>query len=56
MMMNADEMYRMATDRIHESHRHAAAEQQLRKARRHERQSLIQRLARTYASIAALLA
>lgn len=56
MMMHADDMYRMATDRMQESQRHAAAEQQLRKERRHERRSLAQRLARMYATIAALLA
>jgi hypothetical protein len=56
MMMHADDMYRLANDRIQERQRQAAAEHQLRQERRPERESLIERLARTYAAIAALLA
>ncbi len=56
MMMHADDMYRLANDRIQERQRDATAERQLKQERRHERQSLTQRLARTYAYIAALLA
>jgi hypothetical protein len=56
-MMTQEELYQMATDRLQDRRREAAQWRQVHAENEHdERERLIDKLARTYASIAALLA